>query len=159
MTYDTVQEWNFVGTTRGTGHLMHTHVCHQQICGTGKYCTEICGFMMEYGQFIDNVKIDNTNNDPCYTRFKTVRFSGKVILHCHDLMHEDVGMMGWVDTFGGPENLLSQPEASIYVVLDEFIWTINWLKDLNYEPIACTSSTHHLVCSRNVLGQTVSSYG
>ena len=41
-----------------------------------------------------------------------MRFSGKVILHCHDLMHEDVDMMGWVDTVGGPENLPIQLEAS-----------------------------------------------
>jgi len=113
MTYDTVQEWNFVGTAgHPTGHPMHTHIWHQQICGTGKSRTDSCGLMMEYGQFIDNVKIDNNNNDPCYTRFKTVRFSGKLILHCHDLMHEDVDMMGWVDTVGGPENLPPQPEGS-----------------------------------------------
>ena len=47
----------------------------------------------------------------------------------------------------------------IDVVPDEFIWTFNWLHHLNYMPIACTSSTCHLVRTRNVLGQTVSSYG
>ena len=50
-------------------------------------------------------------------------------------------------------------DISIDVVLDEDIWTVNWLHYLNYEPIACTSITRHLVCTRNVLGQTVSSYG
>merc|ERR1712071_694593 len=30
--------------------------------------------------------------------------SGKVIMHCHDLMHEDGGMMGWVDVQGGPDD-------------------------------------------------------
>ena len=68
--------------------------------------------MMEYGQFIDNVNINEASRDPCYTCFKTVIFSGKVILHCNDLMHEDVDMMGWVDTVGGPENLSPQSEAS-----------------------------------------------
>ena len=24
------------------------------------------------------------------------------MLHCHDLMHEDVGVIGWVHTVGGP---------------------------------------------------------
>ena len=46
----------------------------------------------------------------------------------------------------------------IDVVPDEVIWTVNWLYCLNYEPIARTSSTHHLVRNRNVLGQTVLSY-
>ena len=100
MKYDTVQEWNFVGTDGGPGHRMHTHVWNQQICGTGKSCTDSCVLMMEYGQFIDNVKIDNTNNYPYYNRFKNVKIAGKVILNFHHLMHEDVDMMVWVDTVG-----------------------------------------------------------
>ena len=112
MTYDTVQDCNFAGTAGGPGNPMHNNVWHQQICGIGKSRTDSCGLKMEYGHFIDNVKTDNTNIDPCYTRFKTVIFSGKVILHCHDLMHEDVHMIGWVDTVGGPENLPIRPEAS-----------------------------------------------
>ena len=47
----------------------------------------------------------------------------------------------------------------IDLVPDEDIWTVNWLHYLNYEPIARTSSTRHLVRTRNDLGQTVSSYG
>ena len=47
----------------------------------------------------------------------------------------------------------------IDVVPEEVIWTVNWLHYLNYEPIAHTSSTRHLVCTRKNLGQTVSSYG
>ena len=47
----------------------------------------------------------------------------------------------------------------IDVVPDEVIWTVNWLHYLNYKTIARTSSTCHLVCTRNVLGQTVSFYG
>ena len=47
----------------------------------------------------------------------------------------------------------------IAVVPEEFIWTVNWLHYLNYEPIARTLSIRYLVCTRNVWGQTVSSYG
>ena len=47
----------------------------------------------------------------------------------------------------------------IDVVLDEFIWTVNWLHYLKYEPIARTSSIYYLVCTTNDLGQTVTSYG
>ena len=47
----------------------------------------------------------------------------------------------------------------IYCVQEKVIWTVNRLNYLNYEPIARTSSTRHLVRTRNVLGQTVSSYG
>ena len=51
------------------------------------------------------------------------------------------------------------PKEAIDVVPDEVIWTVNWLHYLNYEPIARNSSTRHLVCTRNNLGQTISSYG
>ena len=34
------------------------------------------------------------------------------MLHCHDLMHEDDGMIGWVNTVGGPENLPLQEQSS-----------------------------------------------
>ena len=46
----------------------------------------------------------------------------------------------------------------IDVVPDEFICTVNWLHYLDYEPIACTSSSCHLVRTRNDLEQTVTSY-
>ena len=112
MTYNTVQEWGFIRTAvHPDVHPIHTHVWHQQICGTGKSCTESCGLMMEYGPFIDNVNINEASRDPCYTRFKTLMFSGKVIPHCHYSMHEDVDMMVWVDTVGGPENVPPQPEV------------------------------------------------
>ena len=52
---------------------------------------------------------------------------------------------------------LAASVINIHVVLDKVIWTVIWLYYLNYEPIARTSSTCHLVCTRNVLGQTVSS--
>ena len=47
----------------------------------------------------------------------------------------------------------------IDVVLDKVIWTVNWLHDLNYEPIARTSSARNLVRTMNVLCQNFLSYG
>ena len=47
----------------------------------------------------------------------------------------------------------------IDVVPDKAIWTVNWLHYLNYEAISRTSSNCYLVCTRNDLGQTVTSYG
>ena len=60
---------------------------------------------------------------------------------------------------GGIVRLKLMLDNIIDVVPDKVIWTVNWLHYLNYEPIARTSSTRHLVCTRNVLGQTVSPYG
>ena len=54
--------------------------------------------MMEYGRYIDNVKINKASDDPCHTWFKTVVLSEKVIPCCHNLMHEYVDIMDWFDT-------------------------------------------------------------
>ena len=43
----------------------------------------------------------------------------------------------------------------IDVVPDKVIWTVNWLYYLNYEPIARSSSTCYLFCTRNNLGHAV----
>ena len=47
----------------------------------------------------------------------------------------------------------------INVVPDEVIWTVNWWHYSNYEPISRTSSTRHLFHTKNVLGNTLFSYG
>ena len=77
---------------------MHTHVWHQQICATGVSHTDSCAMTMEYGEFVDSVRIFNSNNDTCYNCFNTVNYSGKVILHFHELINEDVDIMGWLNT-------------------------------------------------------------
>ena len=63
--------------------------------------------------------------------------------------------LSWSQPVPHPSHL----EGGIDVVPDKVIWTVNWLPWLNYEHIARTSSTCYLVCTRNDLGQTVSSYG
>ena len=84
---------------------MNNHVYHQQICGTGSSHTDSCSLNMGYGEFVDIMRISNYKNDPCYTCFKTVNYSGKGMLHFHDLFHEDIDMMGLVNTVRGPDNL------------------------------------------------------
>ena len=116
MPYNKVQDCAHRGTDGADGapggHPMHNHVCHQQICGTGVSCTGRCGLAMEYCGFVDSVRISFTSIEPCYTRFKTVNYSRKVMCHCHDLMHEDYRMIGWVNKVGGPDNLPLQDQAS-----------------------------------------------
>ena len=46
-------------------------------------------------------------------------------------------------------------DSFIDMVPDVVIWTVNWLHYLNYEVIPRSSSTCHLVRTRNVLGQIV----
>ena len=47
MTYNTVQQWAFHGTSgNAVGHPIHTPVWHQKICGTGTSRTDSCGLTM-----------------------------------------------------------------------------------------------------------------
>ena len=57
-----------------------------------------------------------------------------------------------IDGFTSLGISLNLAEPAIHVVPDEVIWTVNWLHYLNYEPIALTSSTCHLFCTKNDLG-------
>ena len=90
---------------------MYNNVWHQQICGTGVSRTGSCGLAMEYGEFVDSVRISNPIIEPFYTPFRNVKYSGKVMLHCHDLMLGDNGMIGSVNTVGGPDNLPLQEQS------------------------------------------------
>ena len=75
MKCNTVQEWAHCGTAGSPGgHPMHNNVWHQQICGTGVSRTDRYGLTMEYGEFVDNVRISNNDIEPCYTCFKTMNY-------------------------------------------------------------------------------------
>ena len=41
-----------------------------------------------------------SNNDAMNVRLQTDRFTGKMVIHCHILEHEDLGMMGMLDITG-----------------------------------------------------------
>jgi len=108
-TFGAVQEWAFFGTAGAPeGHPMHVHVNHMQIYGYGRDENKVtgvdCGPNFEFGEWYDTIRIKESTMDPCLARFRFNDFSGKVIMHCHDLMHEDGGMMGWVSVVGGPQD-------------------------------------------------------
>jgi len=110
-TFGKVQEWSYYGSAGNPeGHPMHVHVNHMQILGYGDTTGVDCGPNMEYGEWVDTIRIKSSELDPCKARHRFNQYAGKVILHCHDLFHEDSGMMGLVMVEGGPES----PWASTY---------------------------------------------
>jgi len=83
---DGVQEWLVKGATN---HPFHLHVYHMQMNGA-------CG-SYEDGEYYDTIAAGN-----CLVRFDANPFtstvySGRTIMHCHILAHEDQGAMGWAD--------------------------------------------------------------
>jgi suppressor of ftsI len=85
-----VQELTIKGATQ---HPYHQHVYHVQMNGE-------CG-AFEDGEYYDTVA------GSCTARFDLSAgasvYSGKAVMHCHILSHEDQGAMGWMDIVGGLE--------------------------------------------------------
>lgn len=84
-----VQEFNLKGATN---HPFHLHIYHVQV-------QSACGDF-EAGEYYD-VLASN-----CTLRFdlsptNSTPYSGRTVMHCHILEHEDQGAMGWADVIGG----------------------------------------------------------
>jgi FtsP/CotA-like multicopper oxidase with cupredoxin domain len=85
-----VQEWTIKGARQ---HPFHLHVYHVQMNGA-------CG-PFEDGEYYDTVA-----GSGCDVRFdlnpaSSSVYDGRTIMHCHILLHEDEGAMGWADVQGG----------------------------------------------------------
>lgn len=90
MQYEDVQEWTIQGSGK---HPFHLHVYHMQIVTLGG-----CGHHEE-GQYYDVI---SSSDGDCTVRFRMADIAGRVVLHCHNLQHEDNGAMTWIDVIGGP---------------------------------------------------------
>lgn len=84
-----VQEWSLSGNVR---HPFHLHVYHVQALEDDRD--------FEAGEYYDvvasqmNVRFD-------LNAATSTPYSGRTIMHCHILEHEDRGAMGWLDVQGG----------------------------------------------------------
>ena len=58
-----------------------------------------CGAIYKVGEFYDTI---NPSAQPCTVRFLVSDISGRVVMHCHILKHEDNGAMLWLNTLDGP---------------------------------------------------------
>ena len=58
-----------------------------------------CGAIYKVGEFYDTI---NPSAQPCMVRFLVSDISGRVVMRCHILKHEDNGAMLWLNTLDGP---------------------------------------------------------
>lgn len=96
-------QWQIYNTDR---HPFHLHIYHMQIVTPGG-----CGNIFEEGEWYDTISADADVADHCTVRFRMDAFSGRTVLHCHQLSHEDLGVMVWTDVIGGPDNGFLQVES------------------------------------------------
>jgi len=87
LTYGTLQDWTISGTTE---HPFHHHIHHMQTFN----CTG-----HEDGQYYDTIVAEN---DDCRIRYIASGYSGRTVMHCHNVEHEDHGMMVWYNVTDGP---------------------------------------------------------
>jgi FtsP/CotA-like multicopper oxidase with cupredoxin domain len=92
-------------------HPIHLHIYPMQIVGrltsNNVFVAGNCG-KYRAGEWYDSV-IDSTNR--CVARFRTADFGGKLVVHCHNLGHEDAGAMAWL-TVSDPANTISNTPSS-----------------------------------------------
>lgn len=84
-----VEEWEIVNET-GAEHPFHIHVNHFQVVRAG--------VAPEDWQWRDTVSLPANGSVKIRSRFRT--FTGRYLLHCHILLHSDLGMMQNVEVTG-----------------------------------------------------------
>mmetsp|Transcript_1918 Transcript_1918/g.5640 ORF Transcript_1918/g.5640 Transcript_1918/m.5640 type:complete len:593 (-) Transcript_1918:67-1845(-) len=82
-------------------HPLHLHVVPFQI--TAMPAAEYSGGFFKVGDWHDTLMIMEMAGGPggqVTIRQQTDKFTGKMVVHCHILEHEDEGMMGFIDISG-----------------------------------------------------------
>jgi len=104
MTMPAMETWD-VGTvhelhyTYSNKHALHIHVNPFQIVELPDY-GELDGWFKE-GDYQDTFSNGNVNDtDVIKLRVMTDMFTGRMMFHCHVLVHEDKGLMGFIDVVG-----------------------------------------------------------
>jgi hypothetical protein len=106
--FNTIYEFVFNTTTR---HPIHLHIYPMQIVGrltsNNVFVPGNCGKYRAW-EWYDSV-LESTAR--CVVRFRTADFGGKLVVHCHNLQHEDGGAMAWI-TVSDPLNTISNTPSS-----------------------------------------------
>jgi FtsP/CotA-like multicopper oxidase with cupredoxin domain len=87
-----VEEWTLVNTS-GTGHPFHIHINPFQVVA-------INGVPLAEPEWHDTINIPKKGpggNGTVTIRHRFVDYTGLFVLHCHILVHEDIGMMQTVN--------------------------------------------------------------
>jgi len=98
-----VQEWEVAGVQ---GHPLHIHVNPHQVLAfsamnTATGCDIEYGYICQ-GDFHDTLQIPQPDGIANATiRFRTADFSGPQVLHCHYLIHEDLGCISFHNISNG----------------------------------------------------------
>ena len=106
LTIGTIQE--IVANGLG-GHPLHIHIIPFQITAMNAGCCNN-GYFQE-GDWHDTLMLPDSQGD-ITVRLNLDKFTGKAVIHCHILEHEDQGMMAYMN-FVGTEGAVFEGSKSI----------------------------------------------
>lgn len=87
-----VEEWTIVNQDAGDDHVFHIHTNDMLL-------TKINGEALAEPVWLDTAIVPRNGSITFRSRF--VDFTGKYMLHCHMMNHEDLGMMQVVEVYAG----------------------------------------------------------
>lgn len=82
-------------------HPFHLHVYPLQLHTTP--LSPVTRNFFQYGDWLDNAFMPNGPDQPIFLAFNAKDISGDVVYHCHNLEHEDMGMMTYFHVSGDSE--------------------------------------------------------
>lgn len=97
-----------IQTNGANGHPLHIHVNPYQIISMGE--DSYADGYFQVGDWHDTLMIQEMAGNLGF-RFHTDRFTGKVVIHCHILAHEDQGMMGILSIGGNEGAVFAEAES------------------------------------------------
>jgi FtsP/CotA-like multicopper oxidase with cupredoxin domain len=86
-----VEEWTVTNLDEHNDHVFHIHINPFQL-------TQVNGEPIAEPVWLDTVIVPHAGSVTFRTRF--LDFTGKYVLHCHMMNHEELGMMQVVEVFG-----------------------------------------------------------
>ena len=89
-----VEEWTVTNTDPGNDHVFHIHINPFQV-------TKYNGQPVAEPVWLDTVVVPSNGGSVTF-RSRFLDFTGKYVLHCHMMNHEDMGMMQVVEVYDGP---------------------------------------------------------
>jgi hypothetical protein len=99
-----------ITVTGYTAHPFHVHISPYQITAMG--ADSYGGGYWQVGDWHDTLMISEATGTAT-VRILTNDFTGKMVVHCHILEHEDEGMMGFIQ-IGGTEGAVLSATSGCY---------------------------------------------
>ena len=85
-----VEEWTIVNTHEHDDHVFHIHTNDMQV-------TKVNGKPLPEPIWVDTMNVPRNGSFTFRSRF--LDFTGKYMLHCHMMNHEELGMMQVVEVY------------------------------------------------------------